>query len=395
MEKGLKEALSELIYNITIAMTDASLYSGKHPLVAERVEKCVSILCELLETRNTLSVMILQDEVVVDRQLLSDKGIYARNFIKKMNKKGIEALTFTKPITSRELTEFITAISRSGKARVSSFPHIMTGKVEVGIKPMVVEEQVLDEAEREDEEYKKTYTQDEIDKLREAYYNASRFKKLDIVGLEDMVVNFIAVYKREANILNLLPRVKTYSEYTYTHATNVSIISMFQAESIGLDGPILHQIGIAALLHDVGKMYVSTSILDKKEALTPDEWEEMKRHSIYGAKYIATLKKAPQLAIISAMEHHMKYDGSGYPQNGYGRNGQHLCSQIIAISDFFDALRTERPYRRPVDTAHVLGLLKHGAGKEFNPFLANNFIGLMKNLVRTNASLANSSEEHG
>lgn len=395
MERALKEALSELIYNITIAMTDASLYSGKHPLVGERVEKCVSILNGLLETRSTLSIMILQDEVVVDRQLLTDKGIYTRNFIKKMNKKGIEALTFTKPITNGELTEFITAICKSGKSSISSSPHIMTGKVEVGIKPMVPEVQVIDEEERDNEKYTKTYTPEEINKLKEAYHSASRFKKLDIVGLEDMVVNFIAVYKREANILNLLPRVKTYSEYTYTHATNVSIISMFQAESIGLDGPILHQIGIAALLHDVGKMYVPTSILDKKEALTPDEWEEMKRHSIYGAKYLATLKKVPKLAIISAMEHHMKYDGSGYPQNGYSRNGQHLCSQIIAIADFFDALRTERPYRLPVDTTHVLGLLKHGAGKEFNPFLANNFIGIMKNLVGTKTSQANSSEEHG
>jgi len=233
----------------------------------------------------------------------------------------------------------------------------------------------------EEERYTKAYTPEEIEKLKEAYYNASRFKKLDIVGLEDMVVNFIAVYKREANILNLLPKVRTYSEYTYTHATNVSIISMFQAEAIGLSSAILHQIGIAALLHDVGKMFVPTSILDKKEALTPEEWEEMKRHSFYGAKYLATLKKVPKLAIVAALEHHMKYDGSGYPAAGHDRKGQHICSQIIAIADFFDALRTERPYRKPVDTAHVLGLLKHGAGREFNPFLANNFVKLIMNLI--------------
>ncbi|MEW5806794.1 MAG: HD domain-containing phosphohydrolase [Acidobacteriota bacterium] len=377
MEVNLKKAVTELIYNMTVAITDSSLYSETHPMVIQRAEKCVSILNELFETRTSFSIMILQDEIVMDRQLLPDKGIYAKNFIKKMNRKGVENITFSSGVTSGELLSFIAQLAKPGKTLTTSFKHIMTGKVEVRIKPLMKSE-ILEEIE---EEHGRVYTKEEIERLREAYQDASRFKKLDIIGLEDMVVNFIAVYKREANILSLLPKVKTYSEYTYTHATNVSIISMFQAESLGFSGTILHQIGISALLHDVGKMFIPTEILEKEETLTIEEWEEMKRHTLYGAKYLASLKNVPKLSIIAALEHHRKYDGSGYPDLCYRRNGQHLCSQIISISDFFDALRTERPYRKPLDTAHILGLLRHNAGKEFNPLLARNFISLMKNYV--------------
>lgn len=383
LKTDFQVAASELIYNLSIAMTSCTLYSKAHPIIDQIAEKCLSLIQRLLDGADKLDVMILGDDVVVQKQPLAEKGLHTANFIKKMLRKEIEMISFKNGVTKQELISLISELCKFNEAFQNRFEHIVTGKVEVRLKPTEFNDQILLDSSEEEEPSKerRVLTKDEVEHLREVYDNASRFKKLNVVGLEDMVINFIAVYRKEANILNLLPQVKTYSEYTYTHATNVAILSMFQAESLGFEGSILHDIGISALLHDVGKTFVPNDILNKKDQLTPEEWEEMKRHTIYGSRYLANLKDVPRLSIITALEHHLKYNGTGYPHSLSLKRKQHFCSQIISISDFFDALRTDRPYRKCIDTMNVLMLLKEGAGGDFNPILVKNFFKIMKNYV--------------
>ena len=124
--------------------------------------------------------------------------------------------------------------------------------------------------------------------VREVYEGVSPFKKLNIAGLEEIVVNFIVTFRKEVNILKLISPVKSYSEYTYTHATNVAVLTMFQAETLGgIRDILLRDIGIAALLHDVGKLFISKEILEKKGTLDQREWQEIRLHPLYGARYLA------------------------------------------------------------------------------------------------------------
>ena len=164
------------------------------------------------------------------------------------------------------------------------------------------------------------------------------------------------------------------------HESNVSVLNIFQAETLGLRGEALRDVGIAGLLHDVGKLFVSKDIIEKKTKLDDTEWKAMQLHPVYGALYLSALPEVPKLAVIAAYEHHMKYNGNGYPQPKRILRGQHLISQLVAISDFYDALRTERPYRPPFDVPVIIGLLKNGSGKDFNPELVNNFITSLKKI---------------
>ncbi len=91
----------------------------------------------------------------------------------------------------------------------------------------------------------------------------------------------------------------------------------------------------------------------------------------------------PPLTIIAAFEHHMKFDGSGYPETRRWGRKQHIVSQMVAIADFFDALRSERPYRKALDLQATSRLLKEGAGKEFNPFLVDNFLSSVRRVTGT------------
>jgi len=192
--------------------------------------------------------------------------------------------------------------------------------------------------------------------------------------LEDAVVGFILALKTESNVLHMISPVKSFSEYTYVHAANVSILTIFQAESLGLSGEALYDIGLAGLLHDMGKMFISKDILDKNSRLTEGEWREIRKHPVLGATYLATMERIPKIAVVAAFEHHMKFDGTGYPDTHRRGRRQHMVSQLVAIADFFDALRTERPYRRTLDLRDIVLLLKESAGKDFNPLLINNFL---------------------
>jgi HD-GYP domain-containing protein (c-di-GMP phosphodiesterase class II) len=334
-------------------------------------EKVTGILGELIGQNDELGVMAIGGELVFDKDPFREKSLHIQNFIKKIRRKGVSKVIFKKGVTSPEIVKLISDVA-DPKGVVSHYPHISTGLIEVRMGDTRLEGLSSEEIEKLKDE--------QLDKVKGVFSGVSRFKQLDMAGLEDIIINFITVLHREANILNIMTPMRSYSEFTYTHATNVAILSMFQSESLGVKGDYLHEIGIASLLHDVGKMFISTDILEKKGKLEMEEWTEMQKHTVYGAKYLIGLDDVPRIAIPAALEHHMGFDGKGYPQMKHLKKKQHICSQIISISDVYDALRAKRPYKRDFEVVEILAILRQDAGTKYNPLLVNTFI---TNLSRT------------
>jgi HD-GYP domain-containing protein (c-di-GMP phosphodiesterase class II) len=145
---------------------------------------------------------------------------------------------------------------------------------------------------------------------------------------------------------------------------------------LGVDGQILHDLGLAGMLHDAGKIFVDREIIQKPDKLSEAEWDVMKSHPSRGAQYLMGQKGIPTVAVLTAYEHHMRYDLAGYPQvTGPWR--LNLCSQMTMVSDTFDALRTRRAYKDPWDFPKISGLMLDLAGKQLNPDLTVNFLKLL------------------
>jgi len=358
-----KDKATELISHIMTALSNCALYSGEHPIVSEYAEKAMGLL-ETLYQDDSLSITLLGNSLVLNDSPLNERNTHLENFIKRLRRKGLERIVIKRGV---ELGEFKIFLSRmASETTVTSTPHMAVGMVEVKY--------------RSDKSDIVTMVDNNIHKVKEVYQGFSKFKSLEMVGLEDAVAGFITALREEANVLRIISPVKSYSEYTYVHASNVSVLTIFQADALGIKGENLYDIGLAGLLHDAGKMLVPKEILEKQGKLNESEWDEMKKHPVHGAMYLSTLPDAPKLAVIVAFEHHMKFNGSGYPDTKRRGKMQHILSQMVAIADFFDALRTVRPYRKPLEVPVIVSLLKEGTGKDFNPVLIENFILALKRI---------------
>ena len=355
----MSEKAVKFISDIMTAMSNCALYKKDHPAVLDLCGKAHRLLDDLFAD-DRFTIALLDESLHINEQPVAGRGLHINNFIKKLKRKEIDKIVISRGVTVEELKEFISEIALSHRI-TGTYPHIVWGIIQVKLVSGTGGDVSTAMAEN-------------VEKLKGVYKGVSRFKRLDMVGLEDIVVSFISTLRQEVNILKVISPVKSYSEYTYTHNTNVAVLSIFQAQSLGFRNDILHEIGLAGLLHDVGKMFISKEVLEKPGKLDEREWEEMRKHPVYGAMYLATLPEIPKYALVAAFEHHMKFGGKGYPATRRKGSRQHVISQIISISDFFDALRADRPYRKSVEPMAIIGLLTEAAGKDFNPYLVENFV---------------------
>ena len=391
-EFDLHEGLARVVAQLTAALTNTSLYSPTHPQVAQYVDKAYAFLAEMFRQQPEVTIILVDNDLVAENRSLPADSSYVSNFVRIMKKRGIERLTFTAGLSKEELQSLIRDLASSETMSVHSSSNIKLGKVEIrvvrhdgqaGVVSSGQAPQAGDGAGEGEPLSEAVYeellalTASELDDLKELYLNVKQHKKINVYGVDDMVKGFIRGFRREINPLSLLASLKSAHEYTFTHVTNVCILTMSLAESLGFKDEHLHQIGVASLLHDVGKLFIPEEILSKPGKLSQDERAIIETHTVKGARYLLGLDGIPKLAVVSALEHHLKYDGTGYPSIKGGWTPK-IASQIISIADVFDAMRSKRSYQDSMPLPKIEEILRNGSGKSFNPELVNHFLKMIK-----------------
>jgi putative nucleotidyltransferase with HDIG domain len=178
----------------------------------------------------------------------------------------------------------------------------------------------------------------------------------------------------------LTSAVDAKDAYTCGHSERVALLSQRLAREIHLPEPQVERIYMAGLLHDVGKIGVPESVLQKAGRLTPEEFEHMKKHPAIGAKILSDIKQIEDV-IPGVMHHHERYDGKGYPAGLAGRNIP-LMGRIICLADCFDAMTSNRTYRRALPLEVALVEIRRCSGSQFDPSLAEAFLQIEANEFR-------------
>jgi HD-GYP domain-containing protein (c-di-GMP phosphodiesterase class II)/roadblock/LC7 domain-containing protein len=404
-EIDIHEEMAKVVAQLTAAVTNVGLYSASHPQVGQYVDKTHAVLTGLLQASPEVTVMMVGNDLVAGGRPLPSDSAYVANFTKILRKKSVERVTFLTGLPREELQGFIQDLATPDAASIKTTNFIKLGKVELRVKqagggvrygwaggrPGVQHEGAgggadgsgpQEQAGRENTppeviEELATLTATELDELKDLYLRIKRHKQIDVRGVDGMVKRFIKGFREEVSPLRMLASLKSSHEYTFTHVVNVGILTMAQAESLGFTGEHLHQIGVASFLHDIGKLYVPEEILNKKGKLSADERMIVETHTTKGARYLMGTEGIPKLAVLASLEHHLKFDGSGYPsiKGGWTPN---IASQMISVADVFDAMRSRRSYQEPQPMSKIEEVLKGGAGKAFNPKLVENFYKLIR-----------------
>ncbi|NCA92790.1 diguanylate cyclase, partial [bacterium] len=162
-----------------------------------------------------------------------------------------------------------------------------------------------------------------------------------------------------------------------SHSKRVAAFSGKVGKALGLREQEIHELRTAGLLHDIGKIIIQDDILNNPGALSPDELKIIKKHSETGYKILSSVNEFANIA-VSILQHHERVDGKGYPM-GIGGSDIVLYAKIICIADAYDAMTSDRPYRRAMKKEDALKELKLNAGKQFDQNLTDIFVDIIEN----------------
>ena len=196
----------------------------------------------------------------------------------------------------------------------------------------------------------------------------SNVKYIDVLSDKNDQINRMTFETIEA----ISSTIDAKDEYTKGHSNRVAEYSVIIAREVGINEEKLSDIRYIALLHDIGKIGVPDSILKKKGRLTDEEYEEMKHHTVAGETILSGVETIPDL-MVGAKYHHERFDGKGYPS---GLKGEDIpfIARIIAVADAFDAMTTDRVYRKRLPPEVVMSELEKGKGTQFDPQIVQVFI---------------------
>ena len=369
----------ELARRFAAALRGAQLYAPEHPLVKRNVGALAETITVALAANPSVTIGIVEDDLVVGDVPVPRAADTMGELMRRLQQAGIERIVIENGVDTEEITELVQCVAHADRGSSPATPrlkHIRVGKLQV-------EQRV--EGTGDMATFQRLY-QDATGIAERLWDSACTEGKPDADAARGIVDSLAQAVAQNRTALLALTALKNYDNYTFTHMVNVSILTMGQARGLGMEGTALRQVGLAALMHDIGKVKTPPEILNKPDKLTDREFEILKRHTVDGAEILRTTPEVPTLAPIVAFEHHLRADGTGYPR-GVSRSQLNVATMLCGISDVFDAMRSQRVYQQAFPTDRILNVLQRNDGTQFDQHLVRRFVQLVGiypagNLVR-------------
>ena len=340
-----------------------------------------------VEGRATIAVVtdllvINEVRLVVDSQHMSPLLF----MIEEMKKRGVEEIDIPPTVTAGELGRFL-RVFFADPAEEDVFGVLSRQLAEAGVTQIRLTEWIERTRTLHDTRIDKKSIQEESNKVMsravlfmdEVMRAIEQKHPIQVTKAHRLTQKMADIIQVDDSVLVGLTSIKDYDEYTFAHSVNASVLSMVIADRLGLPKAEIAEIGVAGLLHDIGKMHVPLSILNKPEQLSAEEWETMRRHPMLGVIELSRVRSLRMIAspLFVALQHHVQFSGEGYPRKP-GAWELHRHSHIITVADVFDAMTTARNYReRPLAPGKALRFIHKMSGKIFDPIVVKAFVRAM------------------
>ncbi|WP_079911968.1 HD-GYP domain-containing protein [Paenibacillus sp. 32352] len=213
---------------------------------------------------------------------------------------------------------------------------------------------------------------------KELIVSIKRSRKIPVIEIRKEILPAIRQIAARDNLFQLFELVKAKDDYTYQHNIGVGVLSTLIGRWMNLSEPELANLSLAATLHDIGKVKIPDEILNKPGKLTDDEYELVKKHTIFGYEMLRDTRGISHRIALVALQHHEREDGRGYPF-GLQKSKIDLLSSIVAVADIFHAMSSKRPYHEPLPFYEIVSQMQRGKFGELDPKIISLFV---DNMIR-------------
>ncbi|MBM3695810.1 MAG: HD-GYP domain-containing protein [Actinobacteria bacterium] len=360
------------------AATLHRLYGSHHPLTDISLTEAARA-ADVLAEGEPAQLTIIDGSLYVNRALLPMASLSHSGFLQTILDHGVTSVTLVPPVRVEDLAVLTATLAGDSPEPPTA------GSVRLN-------EDNLAPAQRDEprDERRMAYTAT-LDLLRAVSLAVVRREQVSLSEATAAVRTLMDLCLDDPAAALLLSTMKNHHEYTFFHSVNTCILTLMIGQAAGLDRDDQILLGMGALLHDIGKVGISPSVLQHPGRLTPEMWKEIKQHPQMGAEAVLLASEPGQEVVaVVALEHHARYDGSGYPNllyfeeppahtgsPGAAAHPLHLFTRLTAVADGYDAVTSRRAYRRAATPPRALRVLLDGAGTMYDPDVVHAFIDVM------------------
>ncbi len=385
----LLEQGKNLVYQLSASIRTAQIYDRSNSVYIRQGESLFALIKTLLEKEDEIFLKSKEGYMFLNETRLkfSFDGYVSSKFIMEVfGKLQFESLIISSPLTPEELDEFVFILAHADMECEDPLENlqkrILASNVQhIRIEKFASEWDMGDESSPEDQKKvaKKRFFKT-LSVAQETMESGRTGRSINTVKGKRAIQFLIdQLIKDEANLMSLTA-IKNFDEYTFAHSVNVCILSVSLGARLGLPKRKLSELGFAALFHDVGKVKLPLSILNKPEELSEKEWEQVRRHPEFGVKTLLSKRSLDRFstrAMVVSFEHHLRLDLSGYPKVSVKKE-LNLYTRIVTITDVYDSMTSGRVYARiPLTPDEALRRMLEKQGKSFDPVLLKVFINML------------------
>ncbi len=388
-ESLLRQGGRGFLVTFYAALRSLRLYPLENDQVQRALDDLTASAQALLQIEEELEVRLAGEFIFVNStRLRLDLDNYASfgHVLSMLRQSGIGIMRVDAEVDRREWQVFVSLLLNfaTREANPNKLYELQQRMVQGNVTHIVIEPPVESDEDQEDQEHakevaKKTYersvavTKEVVSSVRMGRSASVKKVKRAVQSIVDQVLS------NEASLVGLTT-IRDYDEYTFTHSVNVCIFSVAIGRRLGLSKLQLFDLGMAALLHDVGKSRIPLDVLNKTGALAEEEWRIMQAHPWLGVLTLFGLRgygEIPYRGMVVAYEHHMKTDLTGYPKSLRQRQLS-VFSKIVAVADGFDAATTRRAYQTtPIQPDQVLREMWTNPRRGLEPSLVKALINVL------------------
>jgi len=389
MEALLDEQGRHLINLLHATLKIAGMYEPNNNRYIEQASKLRAILKQIFEDEPDFNLTIKGGYLYLNGVRLKserDGETAMAYFLEIWPRMGMSGLTFMAKLDPHELDKFIFFMNgfSCGENPEENFETIKQKLNELKVEN-ITPTRILQEIEEEEEEDKykairlkaqKTFFS-AISVVHNTMNQVKSHNNVNIARTKRVVQNLIDVIIEDESALMEMTALRNFDDYTYVHSVNVCVLSLILGHNLGLDRRRLSNLGVAALIHDIGKTKLPVELVNKPDSYDEYDWELMRKHPLHGVKFILKTRNVEETTARAASaiyEHHITYEGSGYPDLLKKRLPT-LFARIVAVTDTYNAMTSGRVYHRKKNLPdEVITNMVNRAGSAFDPMLLKVFI---------------------